>query len=135
MSISDETWLVTGATGSIGSAFVKEVAKLARPPRLRIATRSPLSPRAKLLSAFRAGAIEPVAMTDEPGSVKTACAGISRAFVVAPFMPDKQTWHRALAEALEASGCEYAVKVSVTGASPPPSDPPPPGIPYQHWLG
>ncbi|MFZ9889536.1 MAG: NmrA family NAD(P)-binding protein, partial [Myxococcota bacterium] len=64
-----------------------------------------------------------------------ACAGADGAFVVAPLSDEMEAWHRSVATALSAAGVSHVVKVSVTGARPPQSEPPPGRFPSLHFAG
>jgi uncharacterized protein YbjT (DUF2867 family) len=103
---------------------------------IRVATRSPAGARAQSLASLGPH-VQPVSFRiDDPAVLGAACAGVTRALVVAPFGPELGAWHQPLAAALASQGTvEHVVKVSVTGARAPDSDPPPGGIPLQHWLG
>jgi uncharacterized protein YbjT (DUF2867 family) len=134
--MSDEI-LVTGGTGNIGTAFVALLASDARRPRVRVATRNPDSPQARVLRAMNPETVRPVAVDEkDPGSLRKAFEGVTGLFVIAPFVPDIGAWHEPIARAAAESGtCRRIVKASVTGARSPASDPAPGRIPLSHWLG
>ncbi len=132
-----EEILVTGGTGNIGSAFVAALAGDARRPLVRVATRNVESPSARLLRAMNPETVRPIALDEkDPASLRRAFAGVTRLFVIAPFVDDIAGWHEPIARAAAESGtCARIVKASVTGARAPSSDPPPGRIPSSHWLG
>lgn len=137
MSTSKEIVLVTGATGKIGTAFVHRLASDAARPTVRVATRDVNSPAASLLRAFNPATVQLVHFDEtDPSSLQAAFSGVTKLFIVAPFVADMTGWHTKVIEAALAAGtCEYVVKVSVTGARSPENDPPPGRIPLSHWQG
>jgi uncharacterized protein YbjT (DUF2867 family) len=136
VSMSTDTILVTGGTGKIGSAFVSLLAADASAPVVRVATRDPSAPGARLMRALNPATVVPTAFeVDKPDSLKAAFEGVTRLFVIAPFVPDMAAWHGKVAEAARSAGVTYAVKVSVTGARAPGGDPAPGRIPLSHWQG
>jgi uncharacterized protein YbjT (DUF2867 family) len=137
MTNSQDVILVTAATGKIGSALVSLLASSASQPVVRVATRNPESSSALLLKALNPDTVQPVLFNeDEPVTVKQACEGVTKLGIIAPFTPDMQAWHKNVMELAQANGnLDYIVKVSVTGARSPESDPPPGRVPLNHWLG
>jgi uncharacterized protein YbjT (DUF2867 family) len=135
--MSQDTILVTGGTGNIGKAFVALLAADARAPQVRVASRNPRSPGAALVRALNPETVTPVAFdVDAPDTMQAALAGVTKVFVISPFVPDLATWHEKLAAAVAAAGTvRFAVKASVTGARGPESDPPPGAVPLGHWRG
>ncbi len=128
-----ETYLITGGTGRIGTAFVHEMAS--RGHRVRLGTRSPNGPAAWLRSRFGPGIVEPVAVpVDDAAALDTAFGGCVGALFVAPF-GEMKAWHEAMSGAARRAGLAHVVKVSVTGARGPDSDPPPGRIPSMHFEG
>ncbi len=132
-----DTFLVTGGTGKVGTAFVAALAADARRPVVRVATRDPSSKGAALLAALDPETVKPVAFdVDRPESLRAAFAGVTKLFVIPPFVPELVAWHEKVAAAArEAGTVEYTVKLSVTGARGPDSDPPPGRLPLSHWQG
>lgn len=132
-----ETILVTGGTGSIGSAFVGMLGADARRPIVRVATRNVDSPAARLLAAMSPETVHPVHFdVEDTDSLRAAFEGVTRLFVIAPFVADIGAWHEPIATAAaEAGTVGHIVKSSVTGARAPDSDPPPGRIPSMHFRG
>lgn len=124
--------VVFGATGKIGSELVKllvqdpgcdEVIVLSRNIQSASSRRlALLDPKVSLRSS---------AMDD----LETSCLGATEAFVIAPVVDDMADWHASVASALKKVGVDHIVKVSVTGARSPESDPPPGRFPSLHWAG
>ncbi len=137
MAEGREIVFVTSGTGKVGAAFVHFMASDARRPIVRVATRSPAGAQARLLRAFSPDTVQPVAFDeDDPASLRAALEGVTRLFLIAPFGGDMAAWHAKVVEAVvEAGGCQHIVKLSVTGARGPDSDPPPGRIPLAHWQG
>ncbi len=134
--MTTNTFLVTGGTGKIGSAFVSLLATDPSAPIVRVATRDPSAPGARLLRALNPSTVVPTAFdVDKPDSLEAAFEGVTRLFVIAPFVPDMAAWHGTVAEAARSAGVSYTVKVSVTGARAPGGDPAPGRIPLSHWQG
>ena len=135
--MAHDTVLVTGGTGNIGKAFVAALAADVRAPYVRVASRDPNSKGAALVRALAPEKITPVAFdVDSPESMRAALDGVTKLFVIAPFVPDMVAWHEKVAAAAGAAkSLAYVVKSSVTGARSPASDPPPGGVPLGHWRG
>jgi uncharacterized protein YbjT (DUF2867 family) len=134
---SQDVFLVTGATGKIGTAFVHLLACDASQPEIRVATRDVKSRTASLLGAFNPERVKPVPFdVNAPETLRAAFAGATKLFLIAPLVEDMPGWHRQVMAAAQAGGsCCYAVKVSVTGARSPAADPPPGRLPLAHWQG
>jgi uncharacterized protein YbjT (DUF2867 family) len=135
--MSTETILVTGGTGNIGTAFVAHLAQAARAPRVRVASRDHRSKASALVRALNPETVTPVAFdVDDAESMRTALAGVTKLFVIAPFVSDMAAWHEKVAAAAKHAGSiELVVKSSVTGATGPDTKPPPTAVPLGHWQG
>ena len=132
----DEIVLVTGATGNIGTALVSLLAADARAPQIRVASRDHHSKAAGLLRSLNPSTVTPVAFdADDPESMRAALAGVTKLFVVAPFVADMTAWHEKIAAAAKSAPIELVVKSSVTGACGPDHQPPPSRVPLDHWRG
>jgi len=133
----NDTVLVTGGTGTIGKAFVALLASDARAPRVRVASRDPRSKGAALVRALNPDTVSPVAFdVDNPDQMRAALEGVTKLFVIAPFVPDLAGWHEKLARAAAAAkSIQLVVKSSVTGARAPTHEPPPGAVPLGHWRG
>ncbi len=133
---TDRVFLVTGATGRVGTEAVSLLARDARRPEVRIATRDIDGPWVGLMKRFAPQRVRPVRLdVDDADGPEAALDGVTDLIVVPPLMPDMEGWHARVAEAARAGGCTHIVKVSVTGARAADSDPPPGAIPTQHFLG
>ncbi len=132
-----ETVLVTGGTGNIGAAFVAILAADARAPLVRVGSRDPRSTGASFIRSLNPETVTPVAFdVDRQETMRAALDGVTKLFVVAPFVPDLAPWHEKVAAAAKAAGgVRFVVKSSVTGARPPTSDSPPGAVPLGHWRG
>lgn len=133
-----ECVLVTGGTGNIGTAFVAALAADAGRTVVRVATRKVDSPAARLLRAMSPfDTVRPVRVDDaDPESLRAAMDGVTRLFVIAPFVGDLAGWHEPIAAAArEAGTVGHIVKASVTGARAATTDPPPGHIPGGHFQG
>ena len=127
------TYLITGGTGRIGTAFTH--ALVAKGHTVRLGTRNPKGAAAQLRVAFGPGRVEAVEMhLDQPQSLQKAFQGCEGALLVAPF-GEMDVWHEKMAYFAHQANVKYLVKVSVTGARGPESDPPPGRIPSMHWRG
>jgi NAD(P)H dehydrogenase (quinone) len=127
--------VVFGATGRIGSELVKLLARDPRCAEVIALSRRPDGPRARWLAALSPTVTVRAFDVDDLGP---ACAGATDAFVVAPLaggVSGVAAWHETVGAALAAAGVGQIVKVSVTGARAPDSDPPPGPLPSMHWAG
>ncbi|WCE00456.1 NAD(P)H-binding protein [Streptomyces sp. HUAS 31] len=103
--------LVTGATGTIGSEVVRQLA--ARGEKVRALTRDPAAARVP-------SGVE--AVRGHPGdraSVEGAMAGAAAAFLVGVFGPDDAEQDRGMVEAARAAGVRRIVKLSSIGTGDP----------------
>ena len=127
------TFLITGGTGRIGTAFTH--AMVAKGHTVRLGTRSPQGISARIRQAFGPGLVEPIAMSiDDPESINRAFQGCEGALLVAPF-GEMDKWHAVMSQAAKKAQLQHLIKVSVTGARGPDSNPPPGRIPSMHWAG
>lgn len=125
------TFLVTGGTGRIGTECIAQLAL--RGHTVKFATRNPEGAAAQLRETFGPGPVSAVGMNiDEPTSVRNALSGCEGALFVAPV---DESWHQKMAALLSESPLKFCVKVSVTGARGPDTEPPPGRLPSIHWRG
>ncbi|WTO43619.1 SDR family oxidoreductase [Streptomyces chartreusis] len=103
--------LVTGATGTIGSEVVRQLA--ARGEKVRALTRDPAA--ARMPSGVEAVPGHP----GDRASVEGAMAGVAAAFLVGVFGPDDAEQDRGLVEAARAAGVRRIVKLSSIGTGDP----------------
>jgi uncharacterized protein YbjT (DUF2867 family) len=98
--------LVTGGTGTIGSAAVKGLK--AKGARFKVGTRSP--------DKFKGQEVETVLFDwDKPETYGSAMQGVEKVFLLTP-ISDKQTeYAQALVEASKKAGVKHMVKLSVMG--------------------
>jgi uncharacterized protein YbjT (DUF2867 family) len=129
--------LVTGGTGNIGAAFVAHLAADARAPEVRVASRDARSAGAALVRALAPERVTPADFdVDRPETMRAALEGVTKLFVVAPFVPDLAGWHEKVAlAAKECPSLALVVKSSVTGARGPSADSTPGAVPLGHWKG
>ncbi|MEI8084003.1 MAG: NmrA family NAD(P)-binding protein, partial [Actinomycetes bacterium] len=108
--------------------------------QVRAGTRSPA---AAVVEEFADISDKVVPYQIEPGDpsaeaaeqLQAALDGCDALIVVAPLIEGMEQWHQRLGRAAAAANVPFVVKVSVTGARSPESDPPPGFLPLQHWLG
>jgi uncharacterized protein YbjT (DUF2867 family) len=100
--------LVTGATGTIGSATVK--ALKAKGARFKVAARSP--------DKLQAKGVETVPFDwDQPESFGPALQGVTKLFLLTPNTTDQQARYvQALVDASKKAGVKHIVRLSVMGA-------------------
>jgi uncharacterized protein YbjT (DUF2867 family) len=113
------TVLVTGATGNVGAAVVREL-------RARdVATRAFVRDGGK--AAARIGEDVELAIGDfsDPGSIEGALAGVDRVFLACGNVPGQVEHERAVIDAAARAGVERIVKLSANGAEP--------GSPLSFW--
>lgn len=99
--------LVTGASGTIGSATV--AALKARGARFKVALRSPEKAAALGAEAVRFD-------WSQPETYRTALTGVESAFLLQPTSNTQVEETRAFAEAAKAAGVKHVVRLSVIGA-------------------
>jgi uncharacterized protein YbjT (DUF2867 family) len=104
------TILVTGATGTIGSRVVKELA--GKPDvAVRVAVRS--AEKAKALAAAN---VTPVDFDySKPETLEAAVKGVDRIFLLTPVTPDQVALGKRLIDAAKAAGVRHIVKLSALG--------------------
>jgi uncharacterized protein YbjT (DUF2867 family) len=102
--------LVVGATGSVGSELVRQLAAGGR--RVRALVRS--EARAKTLPPLAEPVIGDLA---KPETLASACAGARRVFVLSPPIPETETLERNAFDAAIAAGARRIVYLSNYGAA------------------
>ena len=130
--IGDRVIVVFGATGKIGTEMIKLLASDPKCREVRALTRDPSGARAQLLSAMGESVTVHSSARD---TLEEVCHGATDAFIIAPLTDEMAAWHEGVAAALKSAHVEHVVKVSVTGARAPESDPPPGRFPSLHWAG
>jgi uncharacterized protein YbjT (DUF2867 family) len=104
------TILVLGATGNIGSQVVKQLA--AAGANVRAAVRSPR--KAEALKGEGVSLVE--FDTDKPETVEAAFQGVDKAFFLTPLVPDMVELSANLVEVATKAGVKHIVKSSGMGA-------------------
>lgn len=103
--------LVSGATGTNGSALVEELAS--RGVQVCAMVRTP----EKTGAVEREGVEAVVADFGEPETLDAALEGVERAFLVTPPDPREPEWERNFVDAAKRADVRHVVKLSVLGAS------------------
>ena len=103
--------LVSGATGTNGSALVEELAS--RGVQVCAMVRTP----EKTGAVEREGVEAVVADFGEPETLDAALEGVERAFLVTPPDPREPEWERNFVDAVKRADVRHVVKLSVLGAS------------------
>ena len=104
--------LVTGSTGTIGSALIEELAVLGAPTRALVHTPQ----RVSIMK--REGVEVTVGSFDAPEALDEALEDVERAFLLTPPDPHQPEWEKNLVEAAERAGVRQVVKLSAFGADP-----------------
>lgn len=101
--------LITGATGTVGTATVK--ALVARGADVRVGVRS--TEKAQKLGE----GVTPVLLDHaRPETYAAAFEGVERVLLLTPFQPDQVEIGQRLVDAAKAAGVKHLVKISATGA-------------------
>ena len=103
--------LVTGATGTTGSALLRALA--ARGVRARGLVRAP--GQAERVTAL--GAEPVVGDLGDPASLRGPLEGVERAYLVMPASPQQAEYEQGFVEAAQEAGVSRIVKLSVLGAA------------------
>ena len=125
------TFLVTGGTGRIGTECIAQLASQGH--RVKFATRNPGGATAQFREKFGPGTVRAVGMdVNDAASIDKALEDCTGALFISPI---DESWHEQIAAQMKQSSLAFCVKVSVTGARGPDSDPPPGRLPSIHWRG
>ncbi len=109
-----ETILVMGATGTVGSAVVKQLAQAADDARVRVATH-----RRKSGEEAKEHNFEEVELDfARPETVAAALEGVDKLFLLTPVMLDAASVVASIAEAAKRAGVKRIVRLSAIGADP-----------------
>ncbi|MBA3824020.1 MAG: NmrA family NAD(P)-binding protein [Ktedonobacterales bacterium] len=103
--------LITGATGQIGTALMRELASRSVPFRALLRT------NAKTTSIRAFGGEVALGDFAQPVSLRAALQGIERVFLLSPLLPDKVRLESNLIAAAKQTGVQTIVKLSAAGAA------------------
>lgn len=132
----DKTYLVIGATGTVGSNLVARLVQRDPEQEIRCATRNPASSSARRLQALGPNVAAVEFDTDRSASLAKATAGATHVYLLPPFVPDMEDWHQVVVAALrDAGSVQFLVKHSVMGARAPTAESTPSPIPLMHYHG
>ena len=98
--------LITGATGTIGSEVVRQLAATGQPFRAMVHTagkRGEVAPGAPVVADY-----------EKPRTLAPALEGITRLFVLSPAGPQIPLWEGRLVEAARTAGVKHVVKLSAS---------------------
>jgi len=141
-----EIVLVTSGTGTVGTELVSRLARHVPPIVVRCGTRNPKSESSKTLRLLSPGVspsnidesnIVPVEFdTSKPASMKEALEGVTKVYLLPPFVENMEEWHQEVMDAIvNAKTVKYIVKHSVMGARAPTPESIPGPLPLMHWKG
>lgn len=103
------TILVSGATGTIGSQVVNELAKKTD-VQVRAGVRDPNK------EGIKRGNVTPVALDyEKPETLAAACKGVDRLFLLTPFAQNQVELGKRLVDAAKSAGVKHVVKLSAMG--------------------
>jgi uncharacterized protein YbjT (DUF2867 family) len=106
------TVLVTGATGTIGSAVVREL------DRRGVATRAFVRDRGRAQAVLGDDVELAIGDLADPSSVRTALRGVQRLLLCTPNDPDQVRRETAVIDAAVGAGVGLVVKIGAIGADP-----------------
>jgi uncharacterized protein YbjT (DUF2867 family) len=102
--------LISGATGTVGQALAKHLNETG--VSYRALVRNPAKAQ-----SWAGSNVELVQGDfDDPESLKAALAGVEKAFMLPPFVPNAEELQANFIEAAKAVGVQHVVKLSVVGA-------------------
>src|ERR687886_606183 len=104
--------LVTGSTGTIGSALIEELAALGAPTRALVRTPE------KAGTVERGGVEATVGDLGSPETLDAALEAVEQAFLLTPADPRQPEWEKNFVEAAERAGVRPVVKLSAFVADP-----------------
>lgn len=105
------TILVTGATGTVGSATVKALSSLGA------SVRAGVHSLIKGENLKRLPGVELVEIDFfKPENLRVACTGIKTVFLITPFAADQVEMARAFIDAAKETGVQHVVRLSASGA-------------------
>jgi uncharacterized protein YbjT (DUF2867 family) len=111
MSVAEgSSILVVGATGSIGSSLVRQLAAAGVRPRALVRSHAKGE-------ALKSLATPVVGDLSDPGSLSNAFSGVDRLFILAPPVPEQQTLERNALDAALAARVRHIVFLSNYGAA------------------
>lgn len=111
--------LVVGATGTVGSAVVRNLVAARQPVRALV--RDP----GQALNAFGSSASLAVGDLADPASLARALTGVDQVFLACANRPDQAALETAMIDAAQEAGVQRLVKLSAHGARP--------GSPVEFW--
>lgn len=131
-----KTFLIIGATGTVGSFLVENLAAADTQNEIRCATRDPSSDSAQRLRTMGANVVPVEFDTNRPESLAVATGAATHVYLLPPFVRDMENWHEVVVAALhEAGTVQYMVKHSVMGARAPTPQSTPSPVPLMHYHG
>ena len=104
--------LVTGSTGTIGSALIEDLALLGAPVRALVRTPE------KAGTVERGGVEATVGDLGSPETLDAALDAVEQAFLLTPADPRQPEWEKNFVEAAERAGVRHVVKLSAFIANP-----------------
>jgi len=100
--------VLTGATGTIGSALVEQLTKAGQ--KFRVIARNPEKTK-------KDANVEVVKATyDDKAALDSAFKGATKAFLLTNSVPESVQWHKNLIDAAKKNGVKHVVRLSVMGA-------------------
>ena len=130
------TYLITGATGTVGSDLVAKLVQADPVHEIRCATRNPQGAAAEKIQKLGSN-VRPVAFdAAQPETLAASFAGATHVYLLPPFVEEMVRWHEVvLAAAKEAGTVQYLIKHSVMGAREPTPESMPNPVPLMHYGG
>jgi uncharacterized protein YbjT (DUF2867 family) len=136
MNDTAKVYLITGATGTVGSDLVAKLAQADPHNEIRCATRDAKGESAERIRTAGPNVVPTAFDTARSETLEAAFGGATHVYLLPPFLEKMVQWQEQVIAAAKASGTvQHVVKHSVMGARAPTPDSMPSPVPLMHYRG